>query len=198
MNDDIQRFKHINNDKLKNTKVFGDRFSAIHFVVPDNPRYLEIGVGDGHYSQHIVDYKNPKLMHLLDIYNTPDTIYGKYTAETHEQYILDKFSEQNVSTIKGHSTQVLSKLISNRYDYIYLDASSDFDGVMYELEMASRMLDDNGVIGINDYTYFSPIDKMEYEVVEATNMFLFNHPEWYVYAYQLGHRGYADIYIKKD
>lgn len=155
MNDDIQRFKHIENDKLKNTKVFGDRFSAIHFVVPDNPRYLEIGVGDGHYSQHIVDYKNPKLMHLLDIYNTPDTIYGKYTAETHEQYILDKFSEQNVSTIKGHSTQVLSKLASNRYDYIYLDASSDFDGVMYELEMASRMLDDNGVIGINDYTYLA-------------------------------------------
>ena len=61
MNDDIQRFRDIENHRLENTKVFGDRFSAIHFVVPDSPRYLEIGVGDGHYSQHIVDYKNPKL-----------------------------------------------------------------------------------------------------------------------------------------
>lgn len=197
MNDDIERFKHIENSKLVNTKIFGDRFSAIDFVVPENPRYLEIGVGDGHYSQHIVNYKKPKLMHLLDVYNMPDPIYGYYTAETHEQYILSKFSDQNVKTIKGHSTKVLSRLIDNRYDYIYLDASTDFDGVTYELEMASKMLDKDGVIGINDYTYFSPIDKMEYEVVEATNMFLFKNSEWYVYAYQLGHRGYADIYLKK-
>jgi spermidine synthase len=198
MNDDIQRFKHIENYKLENAKLFGDRFSAIHFVVPENPRYLEIGVGDGHYSQHIVDYKKPQLMHLLDIYSMGDPIYGHYTAETHEQYILNKFAGQSVKTIKGHSTKVLSQLSDNKYDYIYLDASTDFNGVLYELEMASKMLDTNGVIGINDYTYFSPIDKMEYEVVEATNMFLFNNPEWYVYAYQLGHRGYADIYIKRD
>ena len=91
MNDDIQRFRHIENHRLENTKVFGDRFSAIHFVVPDSPRYLEIGVGDGHYSQHIVDYKNPKLMHLLDFYDRPDPIYGHYTADTHENYILNKF-----------------------------------------------------------------------------------------------------------
>ena len=34
------------------------------------------------------------------------------------------------------------------------------------------------------------------EVVEAVNLFLFNNPGWIVVGYQLGHRGYADIYIK--
>ena len=197
MNDDIQRFKHIDNDKLKNTKIFGDRFSAIEYIVPNNPRYLEVGVGDGHYSEHIVKYKNPKLMHLLDRYSMPDPIYGKYTAETHEDFIKNKFKNNNPVTIKGESLKVLENLLGNEYDYIYLDASHDFDGVTYELNLASQMIANNGIIAINDYTYFSPIDKMEYEVVEAVNMFLFKNPEWYVYAYQLGHRGYADIYIKK-
>lgn len=193
----IDRFKHIDNNKLTETKIFGDRFNAIPYVVPKNARYLEVGVGDGHYSQNIVEYTTPELMHLLDVYNTPDYIYNKYTADNHEQYILDKFKNYNVTTIKGRSTEVMHKLIGNKYDYIYLDASHDFDGVLYELSIAKRLIDDNGIIGINDYTYYSPIDKMEYEVVEAVNMFLFNNPEWKVYAYQLGHRGYADIYIKK-
>jgi hypothetical protein len=197
MNDNIERFHHIENHKLSSTKIFGDRFSAIEYIVPNNPRYLEVGVGDGHYSEHIVKYKSPKIMHLLDRYCTPDTVYGKYTSETHEDFIKNKFINNNATTIKGESSEVLKNLIENKYDYIYLDASHDFEGVSYELQMASQMIDQNGVIGINDYTYFSPIDKTEYEVVEAVNMFLFNNPEWYVYAYQLGHRGYADIYIKK-
>lgn len=197
MNDDINRFKHISNDKLATAKIFGDRFSAIEYVVPDNPKYLEVGVGDGHYSEHIVRSKSPKLMHLLDRYCTPDVIYGKYTAETHEEFIKNKFNGQDTLTIKGESTVVLPTLLNNTYDYIYLDASTDFEGVLFELDIVSKMLEPNGVIGINDYTYFSPIDKSEYEVVEAVNMFLFNNPQWYVFAYQLGHRGYADIYIKQ-
>ncbi len=196
MTNSIERFKHIENYKLKDTKVFGDRFSAIEYVVPNNPRYLEVGVGDGHYSEHIVKYKHPKLMHLLDRYNTPDYIYGKYTSETHEDFIKEKFYDQNVLTIKGDSRTVMSSLINNKYDYIYIDAAHDFESVTSDLDFASKMLDTNGVIGINDYTYFSPIDKEEYEVVEAVNLFLHNNPNWYVFAYQLGHRGYADIYIK--
>ena len=197
MNEDISRFRHISNNKLINTRIFGDRFSAIDYVIPNNPKYLEIGVGDGHYSEHVVKLKQPKLMHLLDRYSSPDVIYGKYTSETHEEFIKEKFKKQNMRTIKGESTIVLPSLIGHKYDYIYLDASTDFNGVLFELEMSAKLLDQNGVIGINDYTYFSPIDKTEYEVVEAVNIFLFDNPEWYVYAYQLGHRGYADIYIKK-
>lgn len=197
MTNSIERFKHIDNSKLTNTKVFGDRFSAIEYVVPNNPRYLEVGVGDGHYSEHIVKYKKPVLMDLLDRYNTPDYIYGQYSAETHESFIKEKFKDQNVNTFKGESKDVMKSLLENKYDYIYLDASHDFDGVSTELVFASTMLDNDGVIGINDYTYFSPIDKSEYEVIEAVNLFLHNNPNWYVFAYQLGHRGYADIYIKQ-
>ena len=196
MTNSIDRFKHIENHKLKDTKVFGDRFYAIEHVVPNNPRYLEVGVGDGHYSEHIVKYKSPKIMHLLDRYDSPDYIYGKYTKDTHEDFIRDKFKDQNAITIKGDSKEILGSLIDNRYDYIYLDAGHDFDSVSSDLNLAAKMLAPNGVIGINDYTYFSPIDKEEYEVIEAVNMFLHDNPNWYVYAYQLGHRGYADIYIK--
>lgn len=198
MTNNIERFKHIENSKLKDAKLFGDRFTAIEYVVPNNPRYLEVGVGDGHYSEHIVKYKSPALMHLLDRYNTPDYIYGKYTADTHEEFIRNKFVNQNAVTIKGDSREILASLLQNEYDYIYLDAGHDFDSVFSDLELASKMLAKSGVIGINDYTYFSPIDKEEYEVVEAVNLFLYNNPKWYVYAYQLGHRGYADIYIKSS
>jgi len=198
MTNSIERFKHIENNKLKDTKVFGDRFSAIDYIVPNNPRYLEVGVGDGHYSEHIVKYKQPVLMHLLDRYNTPDYIYGKYTSDTHEDFIKSKFADQNLLTIKGDSKKVMSSLLTNKYDYIYLDAAHDFDSVTSDINFAAQMLDTGGVIGINDYTYFSPIDKEEYEVVEAVNLFLHDNPTWYVFAYQLGHRGYADIYIKQS
>lgn len=194
----MERFKHIDNKKLSSAKLFGDRFSAIDYVVPDNPRYLEVGVGDGHYSRHVADKKKPSVMHLVDFFHTPDYAHGKYDAEGHLEFIKNKFCDQNIQTFIGHSHDVLPTLSDNQYDYIYIDASHDYDGVLGEIALATRICAPGGVIGINDYTYYSPHDGEFYEVVEAVNTFLYENPEWIVLAFQLGHLGYSDIYITRD
>jgi hypothetical protein len=192
----MERFKHIDNYKLADAKLFGDRFSAIDFVVPNTPRYLEVGAGNGHYSQHIVEMKSPKLMHILDWYGSGSPS-GEYTAETHKEFIENKFKDQNLTTIVGDSKYVMQSLIGNEYDYIYLDASHDYDGVTHEINVAAQICAPGGVIGINDYTYYSPFDGEKYHVIEAVNNFLYENPEWRVLAFQLGHLGYADIYITR-
>lgn len=194
----MERFKHIDNHKLENAKLFGDRFSAIDYVVVNNARYLEVGAGDGHYSQHVIDKKHPRLVHLIDFFHTPDYAHGKYDAAGHRSFIENRFKDQNLSTFKGHSKDVMPMLLGNEYDYIYIDASHDYSGVLDEVRLASQLCALDGVIGINDYTYYSPHDGEFYEVIEAVNTFLYENPEWNVLAFQLGHLGYSDIYITRN
>lgn len=193
----LTRFRHISNNQLQNTKVFGDRFSAIEYVIPENARYLEIGVGDGHYSQNIVDKIKLKSITFFDRFTQPDN-RGLYDQFTHTSYIKEKFKEYNPQMIVGTSPRGLRSLLKeDPFDYIYLDASHDFDGVLGELHYAKKMLAPNGVIGINDYTYYSVADGDMYGVIDAVNIFLDENQDWEVIAYSFGHVGYSDLYIKR-
>lgn len=192
----MERFKHVDNYKLENAKLFGDRFSAIDYVVPDNARYLEVGVGDGHYSENVVSKKSLRSMHLLDFFNN-DHPSGTYTSATHKEFIQNKFINNSPTLFAGNSADIMPQLIPGSYDYIYLDASHDYDGVLTEINAAAKLCSTTGVIGVNDYTYYSPHDGEFYGVVEAVNTFLYENPEWMVLAFQLGHLGYSDIYITR-
>ena len=67
-----------------------------------------------------------------------------------------------------------------------------------ETNISNKIINDGGVIGINDYTCWGWFEQQEYECVEAVNKFLNTNSDWSVVGYALGYCGYSDIYIKKD
>jgi hypothetical protein len=191
------RFDYINPSKLINAKIFADRFDEnVLSIIPDKGFYLELGAGGGDYSKWLLDRKNFDFSYLLDFFNQPCARYGRWTAENHEQYVKDLLKDKNVITIAGDIKDTI-KTIDKKFDYIYIDATQDYESVSIFLQEAEKVINKNGVIGINDYTFWSYFEQEEYECVEAVNNFL-NNSNWYVVGYALGYCGYSDIYIKRD
>ena len=210
-NNEIEDSYTIDENQLKNAKIFSDRYKYIDSL-PKNLKYLEIGVAWGGYSEIFVEKNNPSLIHLLDTYNqyhmcwgqryngvcSCNQPHGNYTPENHQSYIDDLFSKySNVLTIKGDSRQILPSL-TYKYDYIYIDSNNDREVVTPTLFMASRLVEDGGVIGLNDYLIWDGvIEESRYGVVQAVHEFLSKNQSWHVDAIALHPQGFYDIYIKK-
>jgi hypothetical protein len=192
-----KRFDYIKTSKLINAKLFADRFDEnVLSIIPNNGLYLELGAGGGDYSKWLLDRKKFDLSYLLDFFNQPCARYGRWTAENHESYVKKLLKDKNIKTIAGDINDTI-KTIDQKFDYIYIDASQDYDSVSGYLKACDKLINKGGVIGINDYTFWSYFEQEEYECVEAVNNFL-NNSDWYVVGYALGYCGYSDIYIKKD
>ena len=193
-----KRFDYINPSKLINAKLFADRFDEnVLSIIPDKGSYLELGVGGGDYARWLLDRKNFDTSYFLDFFNEPCARYGRWTAENHEQYVKDLFKDKNIITIPGNIDNTI-KTIDQKFDYIYIDASHQYESIYNYLVESEKLLNDNGVIGINDYTFWGWFDEQEYECVEAVNNFLNNNNQWIVVGYALGYCGYSDIYIKRQ
>lgn len=192
-----RRFEYIQPSKLINAKVFSDRFDEnILSILPDQGSYLELGVGGGDYARWLLDRKNFHTSYFLDFFNSPCARYGRWTAENHEQYVIDLFKDKNIKTIAGNIDDTI-KIIDIKFDYIYIDAEHNYESIYNHLLESAKLLNTDGVIGINDYTFWGWFEQQEYECVEAVNKFL-NNNKWHVVGYALGYCGYSDIYIKRD
>jgi hypothetical protein len=192
-----EKFQYIEPSKLINAKVFADRFDEnVLSIIPDKGLYLELGAGGGDYSRWILDRKNFDIAYLLDFFDQPCARYGRWNAENHEQYVKDLLKDKNIITVPGDIFKTI-KTIDKKFDYIYIDATQDYESVSFFLKESEKIINKGGVIGINDYTFWSYFEQEEYECVEAVNNFL-NNNNWHVVGYALGYCGYSDIYIKRD
>ena len=192
------RFEYINPLKLTKAKLFADRFDEnVLSILPNEGSYLELGAGGGDYSKWLLDRKKFNISYLLDFFNEPCARYGRWTAENHEQYVNDLLKDKDVITVAGNIDNTI-KTLDKKFDYIYIDAAHDYESVYNYLIESNKIINDGGVIGINDYTFWGWFEQQEYECVEAVNKFLNNDASWSVVGYALGYCGYSDIYIKKD
>jgi hypothetical protein len=185
--------------QLANCEMFPSREN----VIPRLPRdidYLEVGVLAGDYTQRIVDACNPKSVFLVDTFSSNDWFHSvspRFTYETHESFVRSRFeSVNNLELRKGFSQDVMPK-IDNKFDYIYLDADHGYDAVWQDLNNAASLLKPGGIIGMNDYIVWDFISDEPYGVVQATNRFLNENPDWYVKYYALSTTLFSDIYFSK-
>ena len=209
MYNEVEDSYTISPNQLKNAKIFSKREYYIE-TLPYNLKYLEVGVAWGYYSLLVAKEKNPSVIHLQDLYNQEHVCWGEkyngvcscsqphgnYTSETHEEYIIDLFSEYNAKTFKGDSRDVLPK-ISYKYDYIYIDSNNDRDCVTPTLWAASKLVNEGAIIGLNDYLMWDGIiEERAYGVSQAVNEFLDKNQDWEVDAIALHPLGFYDIYIR--
>ena len=203
----------ISQQQLNNTKVYASREEYAKSL-PKGIRYLEVGVAWGYSAQMFIDSAEASQALLIDLYNQDLKCWSwrkfgscqcdgfkhelLYTPETHQEYIINKFSyHPKVSTMKGDALQLL-KTLNNKYDLIYIDISNDRVQTKMALNESSRLIEVGGIIGMNDYLIYDGIIEEEpYGTFQTVNEFLQYNKNWIVDAIALHNLGFYDIYIRR-
>jgi hypothetical protein len=209
--DRVESAREISESQLKNCKIIPSREHFIKYL-PENLRYLEIGVAWGYYAD-LVCSKNPTVFHLMDTYNQDLKCWswrkfeeckceGKkhellYSPETHQDYINKRYSAHNALTIKGKAPDQIDD--SYEYDYIYIDFINERFAIRDTLNKCKDMVPIGGYLGVNDYLiYDGVIEDSLYGTYQAVNEFLHFNKNWSVVALALHPLGFYDIYLRKD
>jgi hypothetical protein len=168
---------------IENCKLVVSRVYLLD-KLPKNSIVAEVGIGYGTFSQAIYEICTPKKLHLID------TVNPKKDA-------LNKLLEnENVTFHLGYSFDELGKLPDNYLDWVYIDASHDYQDVSRDIEIARKKVKHDGLIVCNDYIYYSHVEKLDYGVVDAVNEFCIKHNYEMIFL-ALNCRMYCDVVLKK-
>lgn len=199
----MNKYPNIAQRQLINAKIYSNRWDWAASL-PRDLDIIEVGVGSGDYSEHMIKTISPKTLTLIDQYDQSDPFLARpgqkprFYENDHYNFIQNKFKEyKNVKIIKDNSVRALPELIKTgkRFDMIYVDASHHYKDVSQDILNASSLLKDSGILAINDYVY--DVEYEQYGVIQATNEFLYNNSDWHVVGFALEERMMADIYLSK-
>lgn len=209
---EIEDSPKINQSQLNSAKLYSSREEYAKSL-PKGIRYMEVGVAWGYSVELFAGASEASMVHLVDWFNQDLKCWSwrkfgscqcegfkhelLYTPETHEQYIIDKFSNYNLKTIKGDAVLVLPN-IKDEYDFIYIDITNERDITKKVLSSASRLVPIGGVIGLNDYLiYDGIIEDQPYGTFQTVNEFLMYNDNWVVDGLALHNLGFYDIYLRR-
>lgn len=208
----IESGRPISQQQLANAKIFASREEYAK-QLPKGMKWMEVGVAWGYYSDYVCSVADPRETYLADVYDQDLKCwswrkYGEckcenekhemlYTPETHESYIIEKFSKyNNVKTIRGEAPKSLK--LDNDYDYIYLDTGNERHEIRELAEAAHKLIKVGGILGFNDYLiYDGIIEDSPYGTFQTVNEFLHFNKNWSVDALALHPVGFYDIYLRR-
>jgi predicted O-methyltransferase YrrM len=185
-----------------NSKLFTNRRSLVkhcHEVIgKKNTTIAEVGVFQGYFSQMLLDTFQPQKLNLIDSFNTTDFITKEFTAETHFEYIKNKYvNNKNVTALQGLSWDTLATLPDLSCDFIYIDADHTYESVTKDIQAALPKLKHNGIIQFNDYCNFSQVERRDYGVFDAVNTFMKNNADNIsIVGLSIDKGGYHDIAVR--
>lgn len=188
--------KTISQDQLNNAKLYTDK-SEFAKHIPKGSRILEIGTLAGDYAEVLIREVKPASIDLVDVfqaYDWPDC--NRFNKTNHFDFVKNRFKDvKNITYHKGYSEKIMPTL-DKKFDYIYIDANHDYEHCKADLINALALLEDDGIIGFNDYI----VDQdhgVDYGVIEVVCEFLNENKDWEVIGFALQENMYADIYIKR-
>lgn len=211
--DEIEDSPKISQDQLNNAKLYSSREEYAK-TLNKGIKYLELGVAWGYSAKMFIEASEASEALLVDLYNQDLKCWSwrkfgscqcdglkhelLYTPETHQIYIIDKFSyHPKVATMKGNAANILS-VLNNKYDFIYIDIVNERNETKKVLSLSSNLVPIGGIIGLNDYViYDGIIEDKPYGTYQTVNEFLHINKNWHVDGLALHQMGFYDIYIKR-
>lgn len=198
----------ISEEQTKNTIVLKNRYSIIDLLAGQGKpmRLMEVGTAAGDYAQLMADKIKIEKMTLIDRFEDEDIMpdgSGRYSKGKNYQFVVDRFKDNPaVEVIKSLSNEALPKFIpmqeKDKFDFIYLDSDHSFHNVYNELLYASQIVNQFGVIGIDDFSSATDDPIRPYEVMQAVTTFLDNNREWKVKFFTFGSESLQNIYISRE
>lgn len=204
----FNEFKNVTNwnmsipqKQLENAKLYTSRWHWIG-TLKKNIKIIEVGVAAGDFSNEILKQLNPEKLVLIDTFDQCDPMLAakdrplRYLEGENEQFIKERFKDYSqVEIIRGVGSEVLPT-INDKFDMIYLDSNHQYDNVCNEIMASIPLLNEDGIIAINDYTIYNP-DGDDYGTIKAANGFLIANPDWEVIGFALNEEMYCDVYLRR-
>ena len=199
LDDDFQEgVPGISEDQLVGAKLYGSRMAFLDDL-PKGLKILELGTGGGDYVQDLLDKADPESITTIDRYiNFRDSDYlSRFDEKSQFDFVFNRFKgDKRVGIISGQTYDVLPSL-TDSYDYIYMDATHEFEGISKDLEDILPLVKSKTIIGFNDYT-MNDGHGHNYGVVQVVNRFLYENKEFRVIGFALHDKMFCDIYIQKN
>jgi len=161
-------------------KQKGDGNLFLSFIRQKRPKnFLEIGVFHGVTSRNVCELLHS--IHGKDFKFTGIDLFTTDTEVSNDEYIpktkfsnpfktiyykyiirLDPYSIQsvhkllkkykdNINIIKGDSNQVLKEISLDKFDYVFLDGGHKYETVKGDLELLTKVINNDGTILCDDY-----------------------------------------------
>lgn len=170
---------------LQNSRLLPSREHILP-LMPQDGICAEVGTQTGDFAKLIHTSLRPAKLHIYDI---------DYTVFDHS-YFESAVQNGTVELHQGDSSTLLGTLPDGYFDFIYIDGDHSYDGVVKDLTQAARKIKKDGWIVCNDYTVYSPLEKIKYGVYRAVNE-LCLHQGFEIRYLGLQKWGYHDVALQK-
>ena len=170
---------------LKKARVLPSRENILARM-PQGGIAAEIGTQAGDFAKQILAFLKPKQLHIFDIDFTP------FDRQAFDLFIRDGI----VVLHEGDSSSALAQMPDHSLDFIYVDGDHSYEGVTKDLAVASQKIKSDGWIVCNDYTLYSPAEKIQYGVYRAVNELCWQRGFEIIYL-GLHHWGYHDVALRR-
>lgn len=140
-------------------------------LLPKNPIVAEIGVAEGLFSLEILQKWDPKLLYMVDIWESNGSFPGDAGSpqEWHNKNYkeaMERVKGYPVNVLRGPSVGMAQHVVKDgSLDLVYLDACHSFDCVTADLKAWLPKLKKGGVMAGHDFL------NKDYQVFEAVEQF---------------------------
>lgn len=175
---------------IKNLRVLPDRAHLLE-EMPSHGRAVELGVDKGDFSEMIMRKTSPKLLNLVDIWDSRR--YDKEKMELVKTRFSEEIESGKVKVIEKRSEKALKEMENEKYDFVYIDTTHSYEQTKKELLLSRNIIKERGYIAGHDYCQGNPPKQLSYGVIPAIHEFCINYG-WefsYLTLETHGHRSFA-------
>jgi cephalosporin hydroxylase len=197
----------ISYEQIKNTKLIEQREHIVNFISEDSKSkisFIEVGTGSGDFAAEIVESLIIDKAIILDTFDGYEDVHDRHAAHEQESFVRERFSPYpNIRIIKGDSKNTLPEICSSetdKYDFIYLDADHSMEQVSSDLDSATKLIKETGIIGIDDFCFHPGYIKEntgKYQAQEAVSQFLKNNPNWKIKYFSFNVGGFQNVFLSQ-
>lgn len=137
--------------------------------LPKGGIVAELGVDIGTFSEKILEINRPKILYLVDAWDT--NRYNHYKHDTVKEKFRKKIEKGEVKINVGLSTEVVKKFPDESFDWIYIDTDHSYGLTKKELQLWSSKIKPGGIIAGHDYIIGNWNGLIRYGVIEAVHEF---------------------------
>ncbi len=177
----------LRDEHVRSARLYANRHSLVADLLSGGAGG-EIGAQAGFFSGHLLRSVRPERLHLFDI--------DLSQLEPEVAGLDYAIADGTVVLHEGDSAELLTRLEEASFDWLYIDGDHSLEGVRRDIAAALHVLKPTGTLVFNDYVKVSPLEFVEYGIMEAVNELCLER-EFELCALALHQLGYFDVAVRR-
>ncbi len=159
---------HLREDHVRNCRIVLDRRELLR-QLGHKAIVAELGVDRGEFSDQLLELVNPRVLHLVDTWNSPR--YHSGLLRTVEERFARQIATGQVVIHHALSTDACARFEDGALDFVYIDTDHTYRGTHQELRAYAPKIRSGGIIAGHDYCVGDWAGAYRYGVIEAVHEF---------------------------